>query len=209
MTPAAETLAGVPNTQFIPLCNLEIAPENLRAKEPADDEIRSLVDEMKITLDKLVRDKASRGDVKLVQTALAELRYAFKVFGKLKGVGVLDYVCGWYYRAMEYIGDRQIDCAFVSTNSITQGEHVGIFWKELSLTKGAKINFAHRTFAWESEARGRAHVHVVIVGFSKLMIAFLLGVAPIAIGAKILDFSSRAEVRSVAASHARMSRCCF
>jgi len=53
--------------------------------EPADDEIRSLVDEMKITLDKLVRDKASRGDVKLVQTALAELRYAFKVFGKLKG----------------------------------------------------------------------------------------------------------------------------
>lgn len=89
------------------------------------------------------------------------------MFGKLKGLGVLDYVCCWYVKAMEYIGNRAIDCAFVSTNSITQGEHVGIFWKELILKHGTVINFAHRTFAWESEARGKAHVHVVIVGFSK------------------------------------------
>ena len=89
------------------------------------------------------------------------------VFGKLKGLGVLDYVCCWYVRAMEYLGERPIDCAFVSTNSITQGEHVGIFWKLLMQKHGATIHFAHRTFAWESEARGKAHVHVVIIGFSK------------------------------------------
>ena len=100
------------------------------------------------------QDKGQKADMKAV-------------FGKLKGLGVLDYVCCWYLRAMEYIGDRPIDCAFVSTNSITQGEHVGIFWKELILKHGAIIHFAHRTFAWESEARGKAHIHVVIIGFSK------------------------------------------
>ncbi len=55
---------------------------------------------------------------------------------------------------------------FVSTNSITQGEQVGILWKELFARSSLKIHFAHRTFAWESEARGKAHVHVVIIGFA-------------------------------------------
>ncbi len=82
----------------------------------------------------------------------------------LKGVGVLDYVGAWYFIASEYIKGTQIRVGFVSTNSISQGEQVGILWSEL-LARRIKIHFAHRTFAWESEARGKAHVHVVIIGF--------------------------------------------
>ncbi|MEK8123179.1 DNA methyltransferase [Methylocystis sp. IM4] len=80
--------------------------------------------------------------------------------------GDMDYVTGWYLKAAAYVDNRPIDCAFVSTNSITQGEQVSILWP-IILGRGFKIQFAHRTFKWESEARGAAHVHVVIVGFSK------------------------------------------
>jgi hypothetical protein len=85
---------------------------------------------------------------------------------RIRGSGVLDYVTSWYFKAVEYIDDLPIVCAFVSTNSITQGEQVTVFWGEL-LNRGVKIHFAHRTFAWEREAKGKAHVHVVIVGFGK------------------------------------------
>jgi hypothetical protein len=87
------------------------------------------------------------------------------VWGELKGAGFLDYVTGWYRKAAEYIAGSRISVAFVSTNSITLGEQVGILWNELLQRWHLKIHFAHRTFAWESEARGAAHVHVVIVGF--------------------------------------------
>ncbi len=87
------------------------------------------------------------------------------VFGHVKGTGILDYVCCWYLRAAQYIQDTQIRVAFVSTNSVTQGEQPGILWPILFRNLNLKIHFAHRTFAWESEARGKAHVHVVIVGF--------------------------------------------
>jgi len=86
------------------------------------------------------------------------------VWHDIKAAGVLDYVTGWYRRAAEYIQGRPIECAFVSTNSISQGEQPGIFWPSL-LKAGVRINFAHRTFRWESEARGKAHVHVVVIGF--------------------------------------------
>lgn len=86
------------------------------------------------------------------------------IFGAVKGAGVLDYVTAWYMRASEYVQGTSIRCAFVSTSSITQGEQVGVLWTEL-FRRGVKIHFGHRTFAWESEARGKAHVHVVIVGF--------------------------------------------
>jgi hypothetical protein len=88
-----------------------------------------------------------------------------EVCGHLKGAGVLDYVTGWYFKAAEYIQGTGIVVGFVSTNSISQGEQVGILWNELFGRYHLKIHFAHRTFAWESEARGRAHVHVVIIGF--------------------------------------------
>ncbi len=90
------------------------------------------------------------------------------IFGQVKGAGVLDYVCGWYVKAAQYVQARPIRVAFVSTNSITQGEQVGIIWNELLQKYHLIIHFAHRTFPWESEARGKAHVHVVIIGFGIL-----------------------------------------
>jgi len=87
------------------------------------------------------------------------------VWGKNNGTGVLDYVTAWYRKAAEYIQGTKIPVSFVSTNSISQGEQVGALWSPLFQRFGLKIQFAHRTFAWESEARGKAHVHVVIIGF--------------------------------------------
>lgn len=89
----------------------------------------------------------------------------FHVFGELKNVGNLDYVSAWYWKASEYIQNSSIDVAYVSTNSITQGEQPFILWKPL-LEKNICINFAHKTFIWDSEATLKAHVHCVIIGFS-------------------------------------------
>jgi hypothetical protein len=90
------------------------------------------------------------------------------IVGHIKGGGLLDYVAGWYLKAARYIQDTPIVVAFVSTNSIAQGEQVGVLWSELSHRYGdVSIRFAHRTFAWESEAKGKAHVHVVIIGFGQ------------------------------------------
>jgi hypothetical protein len=87
------------------------------------------------------------------------------IFDDEKGTGVLDYVAAWYRRAVEYVGSNPIQAAFVSTNSITQGEQVPALWRQI-LRAGFEITFAHRTFAWTSEARGKAHVHCVIIGFA-------------------------------------------
>lgn len=77
----------------------------------------------------------------------------------------LDFVAAWYYRATDYLQkNKYMRIAFVSTNSITQGEQVSILWPPL-LKAGLRIHFAHRTFSWSSEARGKAAVHVVIIGF--------------------------------------------
>lgn len=84
---------------------------------------------------------------------------------KVKGVGNLDYVTGWYVKAAELMHCSNIHAAFVSTNSITQGEQVPVFWKFL-LEKNVHIDFAYRTFQWDSEASLKAHVHCVIIGFS-------------------------------------------
>jgi hypothetical protein len=79
--------------------------------------------------------------------------------------GLLDYVAAWYIRAAKFIENTRIKVAFVSTNSITQGEQVGVLWSYL-LNKGVRIHFAHRTFRWNNEARGNAAVHCVIIGFA-------------------------------------------
>lgn len=83
----------------------------------------------------------------------------------VKGGGLLDYVTAWYFKSAGFIQGTRIQVGFVSTNSISQGEQVGILWNELFNRHHLKIHFAHRTFSWESEARGKAHVHVVIIGF--------------------------------------------
>lgn len=107
-----------------------------------------------------------------------------KIFSGVASYGLLDYVTAWYLKAVHYLrGDDKIagmldglfgktegpsdrvKVAFVSTNSITQGEQVGVLWSEL-LRLGTKIHFAHRTFSWSNEARGNAAVHCVIIGFA-------------------------------------------
>jgi hypothetical protein len=97
------------------------------------------------------------------------------VFMGVNGAGVLDYVTAWYIKAAQYMQAAntlhekdfaKTKTAFVSTNSISQGEQVGILWNELFNKYHCKIHFAHRTFKWGNEAKGNAAVHVVIIGFS-------------------------------------------
>ena len=83
-----------------------------------------------------------------------------------KGAMDLDYVCAWYKKASEFIQGTKIKVGFVSTNSITQGTQVGVLWNHLMGKYNIKIHFAHKTFEWDSEASGKAHVHCVIIGFA-------------------------------------------
>ncbi len=90
------------------------------------------------------------------------------VFGKGETESKLDYVICWYQKAIEYMetAGNHITAAFVSTNSICQGESVPAFWKQLVVDHKAEIQFAYSTFIWDSEASSKAHVHCVIVGFT-------------------------------------------
>ncbi len=103
------------------------------------------------------------------------------VFNGVNGAGVLDYVTAWYILAAQYmqkVNNEKIalktKTAFVSTNSIAQGEQVGVLWNELFNKYKIKIHFAHRTFSWSNEARGNAAVHVVIIGFTNFDVAYKL-----------------------------------
>lgn len=91
------------------------------------------------------------------------------VAGNIKNFGLLDYVSCWYIKAVEYIANSTIPVAFVSTNSITQGEQVAVLWSWM-LHKKIHINFAHRTFKWSNEGKANAAVHCVIIGFSLINI---------------------------------------
>ncbi len=84
----------------------------------------------------------------------------------LKDIGLLDYVGGWYIKAAKYMHNTKIVCAFVSTNSITQGGEPAILWRNIIKEYGTNIHFAHRTFVWSSEAKIKAQVHCVIIGFA-------------------------------------------
>lgn len=89
-----------------------------------------------------------------------------KEFDNIQGSGILDYVTGWYLKAAKYIQNTKIKAAFVSTNSIVQGEQTSILWGQMINKYGVKIHFAHRTFKWSNEAKGNAAVYCVIVGFA-------------------------------------------
>ena len=94
----------------------------------------------------------------------ADLRH---IFGdKWKNIGEMDYVTGWYMKAARLMYGTNTHTALVSTNSISQGEQVANLWKPLFEQQGIHINFAYRTFRWDSEATLKAHVHCVIIGFS-------------------------------------------
>ena len=86
-------------------------------------------------------------------------------FGNRSSVGKLDYVACWFILAADVIAKRDVSVAFVATNSISQGEQVGILW-EILFEKDISIDFAHRTFRWSNKGRGMASVFVVIIGFS-------------------------------------------
>lgn len=89
-----------------------------------------------------------------------------RVFSDNKRAGRLDYVTAWYKKAACYITDTEIKVAFVSTNSISQGEQVPILWADLFENHKAVINFAYRSFVWDNEAKQKAQVHCVIIGFA-------------------------------------------
>ena len=103
-----------------------------------------------------------------------------RIFGNVKGAGVLDYVTAWYLKAAQYLEKHNTDdlnkdsktcVAFVSTNSISQGEQVGVLWNELYNRYKIKLHFAHRTFKWGNEGKSNAAVHVIIIGFSNFDIS--------------------------------------
>jgi len=91
---------------------------------------------------------------------------AVSIFGKIKLSNSIDYVGAWYHKAAAYIQNTLIKAAFVSTNSITQGEQVAPLWGKLFESYGVQIDFGYRTFKWGNEAKGKAAVHCVIIGFS-------------------------------------------
>ena len=88
-----------------------------------------------------------------------------EIFKDIKNYGNIDYVGCWYIKAADYMKNTNIETALVSTNSICQGEQATILWKGM-LNNGVNINFAYRTFRWDSEASLKAHVHCIILGFS-------------------------------------------
>ena len=105
-----------------------------------------------------IQSKAQKGDILSIYKD--EKGKAYKTAGKI------DYVSGWYFKAAQLMVDTDIRAAFVSTNSITQGEQVASVWKPLYDRFGIHIDFGYRTFIWDSEANDKANVHVVIIGFS-------------------------------------------
>lgn len=90
------------------------------------------------------------------------------VFENYKGAGNLDFVSGWYLKAAQFMQNTEIHTALVSTNSITQGEQASLLWEILMKDYGICINFAYQTFKWNSEAKEKAAVHCVIIGFSTI-----------------------------------------
>jgi hypothetical protein len=101
-----------------------------------------------------------------------------RIFHGAKSYGMLDYVTAWFLKAAQYMHQTstaansvKTKAAFVSTNSISQGEQVGLLWNELFKNYSCKIHFAHRTFKWSNEAKGVAAVHVVIIGFANFDVA--------------------------------------
>lgn len=101
------------------------------------------------------------------QTPAQRLQMARVINADNSRAGSLDYVCAWFLKAGAYVKGAQARIGFVATNSITQGEQVAQLWPLLFARYGLEIAFAHRTFAWGSDARGMAHVHVVIIGLAR------------------------------------------
>ena len=148
---------------------LDIEPKNLPLNSPANIyHVNALeVDwkELIIPNDNLfiLGNPPFAGKQEQTQKQKNEMKETFKGF---KRIGTLDYVTAWYKKASEYIQGTNIECAFVSTNSICQGEQVEVLWKKLKEDYNIIFNFAHQSFKWSNEAKNNAVVSVIIIGFS-------------------------------------------
>ena len=158
--------------------HLLIEPEQTLASEPTaeyneinivtqhlDSEVRSNKRRYQVQYDYIMGNPPFVGARIMDESQKADMIHVFGA--KWKNVGNMDYVSCWYKRAANYMRlNENCKTALVSTNSIYQGEQVANLWKSL-FSDGIRINFAHRTFRWDSEATLKAHVHCIIVGFSK------------------------------------------
>ncbi len=134
---------------------LDVATKEYEFKKPESEDIEPVV------YDYIMGNPPFVGYAFQSQEQKADLKAVCPECGKN-----IDYVVGWYYKAAEVITGKATKAAFVSTNSITQGEQVAAVWKNLIQKRGIRIDFAYRTFCWNSESEQKAHVHCVIVGFS-------------------------------------------
>ena len=119
----------------------------------------------KYTYDYIIGNPPFSGSKVMSQTMRDDV---IKCFNNVQGAGVLDYVAAWYVKAAKIVQNTKTKVAFVSTNSIVQGEQVGILWNVLLNMYDIKIHFAHRTFKWNNEAKGNAAVFCVIIGFANI-----------------------------------------
>ncbi|MFA7361112.1 MAG: DNA methyltransferase [Candidatus Kapaibacterium sp.] len=140
---------------------VNIKTENLTIIDEREKEIKSILQPN--YFDYIIGNPPFIGKSNQNATQKADME---KVFAGVKGAGVLDYVAAWYLKAAQLIQNTKTKVAFVSTNSITQGEQISILWNLLFIHYKIKIHFAHRTFSWRNEAKGNAAVHVVIIGFA-------------------------------------------
>ena len=146
-----------------------IANKVERVEQFTKDQIES-----EIRYDYIIGNPPFIGSKLMTQKQRGEVADAFDHF---EGCGVMDYVSAWYVKASKYLqkywdgnpksGQNNTQVAFVSTNSIVQGEQVGLLWQYLISKFGVSINFAHRTFRWSNEAKGVAAVYCVVIGFAK------------------------------------------
>jgi hypothetical protein len=128
-----------------------------------DDEFPKSIDLDKIYYDYILGNPPFIGSKMMSQSQRNDV---VDLLDSVQGAGVLDYVTAWYIKAAKYIQNKETKVAFVSTNSIVQGEQTSILWGQMLNKYGIKIHFAHRTFKWSNEAKGNAAVYCVIIGFA-------------------------------------------
>ena len=168
-----EVPSGIP-TIYAKNLHLIIEPEPMMASEPVYDELnvvanhfdgnaKSNVQRYQVHYDYIIGNPPFVGARFMNESQKQDVINIFS--SKWKNVGNLDYVCCWYKKAASLMQGTNTQTALVSTNTICQGEQVANLWQPL-MENGLRINFAHRTFRWYSEASLKAHVHCVVIGFS-------------------------------------------
>ena len=146
------------NEQFLPLKEYQ----NIKKENALTFDWNELLDNKRCSF--IIGNPPFLGYSEMDSVQKKELKRVLKK--EFSKTGKLDYVTGWYARCAKYIKDTSIRCALVSTNSITQGDQVAPLWKPLIEKYDIHIDFAYRTFVWNSEALEKAQVHCVIIGFS-------------------------------------------